>query len=243
MAWRGSGVRIPLAPQTTRIAYRDAGFSFFLALQAPLHEASVSFPLTRVGAGVEAAPNDSRSRGARYLRVRVRLCGRTVGFPDSCPFSQIRRGSLREFGAVAIDLPTGTPEFRRCEKSSPKPFSGERRRNRPFPVNSHETMGLSPPMAGVWVTSHTLTLEIHRRRRSACAVSRSDTKTRRIGNSVRTWVLCSSCRKGDMNPSHPTIAPVAQWIRAADYGSAGCRFESCLAHHQTLGPLQRFEGF
>ena len=40
----------------------------------------------------------------------------------------------------------------------------------------------------------------------------------------------ASCRKGDMNPSHPTIAPVAQWIRAADYGSAGCRFESCLAH-------------
>ena len=150
------GVRIPLAPQTTRIAHRDAGFSYSLALQTLLHEASVSFPLTRVGAGVDAAPNDSRSRGARYLRVRVRLCGRTVGFPDSCLFSQIRRGSLWEFGAVAIDLPTGMLEFRHCEKSSPKPFSGERRRNRPFPVNSHETMGLSPPMAGVWVTSHTL---------------------------------------------------------------------------------------
>ena len=27
-------------------------------------------------------------------------------------------------------------------------------------------------------------------------------------------------------------APVAQRIRASDYGSEGCRFESCLAHRQ-----------
>ncbi len=173
------------------------------------------------------------------MRVRVRLCGRTVGFPDSCLFSQIRRGSLWEFAAVVIDLPTGMPEFRHCEKSSPKPFSGERRKP-PIPGKLPRNHGTFPSDGRRMGNLPYPTLEIHRRRRSACAVSRSDTKTRRIGNSVRTWVLCSSCRKGDMNPSHPTIAPVAQWIRAADYGSAGCRFESCLAHHQTLGIVPGF---
>ena len=47
------------------------------------------------------------------------------------------------------------------------------------------------------------------------------------------------CQDGDADVlfqtvvSNHSVAPVAQWIRAADYGSAGCRFESCLAHKQS----------
>ena len=40
--------------------------------------------------------------------------------------------------------------------------------------------------------------------------------------------------------SNHSVAPVAQWIRAADYGSAGCRFESCLAHKRNRDSVAVF---